>query len=51
MKLADDLKVPSIVSSVSYQEFNSAMNSDLGGKDVSAIATVIEGMAGVKIRY
>jgi len=51
MKLADDLKVPSVVSSVSYQEFNSAMNSGLGGKDVSAVATVTEGMADVKITY
>jgi len=51
MKLADDIKVPSIVSSVSYQEFNSAMNNGLGGKDVSAVATVTENMAGVKIRY
>ena len=51
MKLADDLKVPSLVSSLSYQEFNSAMNNGLGGKDVSAVATVTEGMANLKITY
>ena len=51
MKLADELKVPSLVSSLSYQEFNSAMNNGLGEKDVSAVATVTEGMANLKITY
>jgi len=49
--LANQLKVPSSVSALSYQMYNSAINKGFGDKDVSAVATVEEGLANLKIKY
>lgn len=49
MKLADELKVPSIISGVVYQLYNAAMNKGLGSKDHTAVAEVVEEMSSFKI--
>lgn len=49
-KLTDDLQVPSLLASVTYQLYNSAMNKGYAHKDQSAVAIVLEELANTKLK-
>jgi len=50
MKTAQDMKIPSIMSSAAYQVYTAGQSSGKGQKDHTAVVQVIEEMAGKKIR-
>ena len=50
MNLNNELKMPSLMSTVTHQFFNSAMKKGYGPKDMSVVAAVIEEFADQKIQ-
>ena len=49
IKLADELKMPSVVASAAYQLYNSGLSKGYHQKDMTAVAQVIEELANVTI--